>query len=68
MQDAFFSAQYLRFRIIYTKAANFSVNSINYLEFAMKSGCVLCGMGNEYPLYLSTHISHKSHGIKRQYI
>jgi hypothetical protein len=63
-----FPAQYLRFRIIYTKAANFSIKSINYLEFAMKSDCVLCGMGTEYPLYLSIHVSRKSRGIKRQCI
>jgi hypothetical protein len=63
-----FPAQYLGLHIIYTKAANFSLKNINYLEFEMKADCVSCGMGAEYPLYLSIHVLHKSHDIKRQCI
>ena len=50
------------------KAANFSIKSINYFEFAMKPDCVPSGRGTEYPQYLSIHVSQKSHGIERQCI
>jgi len=68
MYDAFFLHSIYAFRIIYTKAANFPLKSIIYLEFTMKADCVLCGMGTAYPLHLSIHVSRKSLGKKRQCI